>query len=466
MNTNFVTSATNWGAGNIGNVGSFGNFGNFGNFGQPPSILNNNNNNNSTTPATANTTNNNNNSNNGNISSNINNQSDNNVNNITGHSSSNTNTSNSTTAAKTKNQPQPSMNIRLGNANPTANTPKLANAKISANNVAASGATSAVNSPAASVAQMIAPPGLQRTMSKTPITNEDTAVAAAPGAPGLSFQQLQRQHAQKQAQQQQQQQQQIGQQLQELQQLQVQLQQQIYGGSQLHQQVQIPNLTPAQQQQQFLLGQTQGNGNASSAAAAAAAAAASGSIATNGKATETDESNFTDIDRFGLKGLATMLGMPNTEQTKIAMGSDLLMTGYNLDSNDKLLPTFQSPWVETSIKDVEPAYKLPSSVKHLNKEKFKFLRPAENRISDYPEDTLFFIFYSKPKDILQELAARELRERNWRFHKVLKVWLAKVKEVEPIQETALSERGVYTFFDPQTWQRVTKEFILEYSAIL
>ncbi|GMM37939.1 CCR4-NOT core subunit [Saccharomycopsis crataegensis] len=186
-------------------------------------------------------------------------------------------------------------------------------------------------------------------------------------------------------------------------------------------------------------------------------------------AADDDDSNLTDIDRFGLKGLLPLFRMSNQGVAKLAMGTDLLMSGLDLDDNEESLSsTFQSPWVETSIKDVEPAYKLPESVRELNDIKFKeiHLQPAENRIGNFPEDTLFFIFYSKPKDILQELAARELRERNWRFHKVLKVWLAKVKDVEPIQEGPSAERGLYTFFDPQNWQKVTKEFVLEYSAVL
>lgn len=186
-------------------------------------------------------------------------------------------------------------------------------------------------------------------------------------------------------------------------------------------------------------------------------------------ATEEQTSELADIEKYGLKGLVPLLTMPNNEITKVAIGSDLTMSGMGLETaspNDKLTKYFQSPWLETSIKDVEPAYQLPYSVQQMNKEKYKYLQPAENRFSNYSEDTLFFLFYSKPKDILQEISARELRERSWRFHKGLKVWLTKVTEVEPVQETPLSERGVYTFFDPQIWEKVTKEFVLEYSAIL
>ncbi len=71
-----------------------------------------------------------------------------------------------------------------------------------------------------------------------------------------------------------------------------------------------------------------------------------------------------------------------------------------------------------------------------------------------------------PRDIMQELAARELTSRNWRFHKELKMWLTKDLNSEPIQNTAQSERGVYIFFDPTSWENVKKEFILYYQSIV
>lgn len=153
------------------------------------------------------------------------------------------------------------------------------------------------------------------------------------------------------------------------------------------------------------------------------------------------------------------------ELSKLSTGSDLSFLGLDVEN---VLDTFQLPWVDTSIKEVEPVYELPESVKELNRTKFNELelQPAVNRMGSYTEDTLFFIFYSKPKDLMQELAARELKERNWRFHKKLKVWLAKIRDQEPTQDVAGKEHGVYTIFDPQLWQRVVREMDLEYSAVL
>lgn len=66
---------------------------------------------------------------------------------------------------------------------------------------------------------------------------------------------------------------------------------------------------------------------------------------------------------------------------------------------------------------------------------------------------------------MQEASAAELTSRNWRYHKELKVWLTKDPGAEPLQQNAHYERGIYTFFDTSTWERVKKEYVLYYQAI-
>lgn len=44
-------------------------------------------------------------------------------------------------------------------------------------------------------------------------------------------------------------------------------------------------------------------------------------------------------------------------------------------------------------------------------------------LSKFQADTLFYIFYSMPNDEAQVLAADELRNRGWLFHKEFKVGL-------------------------------------------
>ncbi|ODQ78304.1 hypothetical protein BABINDRAFT_162951 [Babjeviella inositovora NRRL Y-12698] len=176
-----------------------------------------------------------------------------------------------------------------------------------------------------------------------------------------------------------------------------------------------------------------------------------------------DESQFTDIDRYGLRALSSVIKMRQTDQTQVVIGSDLALLGLDLTQpNQKLSKTFASPWVETSRAEVEPPFKVPASfgISSLN------LPAPDQTISTYTDETLFFIFYTKPKDLLQEMAARELIARNWRYHKDLQVWLTKSSDSEPVPINGGCERGVYIFFDPHNWMKIKKEFMLFYHAIM
>lgn len=57
---------------------------------------------------------------------------------------------------------------------------------------------------------------------------------------------------------------------------------------------------------------------------------------------------------------------------------------------------------------VEPEFHLPSCYN------VQPPPPAQSKVANFSDETLFFIFYSTPRDVLQEVAAMELHHRNWR----------------------------------------------------
>lgn len=79
-------------------------------------------------------------------------------------------------------------------------------------------------------------------------------------------------------------------------------------------------------------------------------------------------------------------------------------------------PTFSSPWAEGPLTK-EPQFSLPNC--YYNQP------PAlkTTHLSKFHLETLFFIFYSMPKDVLQAYAAQELYNRDWRYHSEQKMWL-------------------------------------------
>ena len=191
-------------------------------------------------------------------------------------------------------------------------------------------------------------------------------------------------------------------------------------------------------------------------------------------------------DRFGLVGLLSIIKMQDPDLSMLALGADLSKLGLNMNSTEPLSSAFLTPWSELAdangavgagsastrgaggtgatgtdpsapVTIVEPEFHLPSCYN------VQPPPPAQSKTQNFSDETLFFIFHSTPRDLLQEMAAQELYNRNWRYHKDLHLWLTKEQNTEPTQKTPQYERGNYIFFDPGRWEKITKS---EYLALL
>lgn len=126
-----------------------------------------------------------------------------------------------------------------------------------------------------------------------------------------------------------------------------------------------------------------------------------------------------------------------------------------------LASSFITPWADAeqvAELNLESEFQLPSCYNVQPP-------PALSKMAAFTDETLFFIFYSQPRDAAQEAAAEQLYKRNWRYHKDLHLWLTKDVGSEPTQKTATYERGTYIFFDPNIWERVQKEFVLVFEHL-
>ncbi|TMW60045.1 hypothetical protein Poli38472_000087 [Pythium oligandrum] len=141
-----------------------------------------------------------------------------------------------------------------------------------------------------------------------------------------------------------------------------------------------------------------------------------GSSATNG---ELDPSN-----KFGLLGMLHSVIRPsNDAKQNLLMGCDLTSLGLNLNAAEPLHPIFASPWSDDPLTK-EPQFTLPMC--YYNQP------PAlkTTHLSKFHLETLFYIFYSMPKDVLQAYAAQELYSRDWRYHTELKIWLKRASAAD------------------------------------
>ncbi|XP_022893951.1 probable NOT transcription complex subunit VIP2 [Olea europaea var. sylvestris] len=165
-------------------------------------------------------------------------------------------------------------------------------------------------------------------------------------------------------------------------------------------------------------------------------------------------------DRFGMLGLLSVIKMTNPGLSSLALGIDLTSLGLNLNSSETIHKKFASPWSDEPARG-EPEYSVPECY---------YAKPPppvnQSYFARFSQETLFYIFYSMPKDRAQLFAANELYTRGWFYHKDLRLWFTRVKDMEPLVETNTYERGCYYFFDPNTWQMTRKDnFVLIYEMV-
>ncbi len=170
----------------------------------------------------------------------------------------------------------------------------------------------------------------------------------------------------------------------------------------------------------------------------------------------------------------------------IHFGLDLRTIGLRLDQEEPLCRSFVSPWFD-GISDIVKGTAAPIGCLDSVLPACYNTQPSPpvtSKIPGFADETLFYMFYAMPGDRMQDLAARELYARNWRFHKELKIWILMLEESKmaalqnqmispdlstitsnlskktPIGPAAVlpseSSRS-YTVFDAQTWTKVSKE---------
>lgn len=159
-------------------------------------------------------------------------------------------------------------------------------------------------------------------------------------------------------------------------------------------------------------------------------------------------------DRYGLTGLLGVIRLADPDLNTLAVGTDLTTLGLNLTSAENLCSTFAYPCLDTPARH-KPDHVLPYCY---------YMFPPPLKTSHFPKfqlETLFYIFYNMPKDMLQVFAARELCLRDWRYQKELKLWFSRPNEQvlqkmgfdQEAAAQAIQSNSTYIYFDVSTWER-------------
>lgn len=194
-----------------------------------------------------------------------------------------------------------------------------------------------------------------------------------------------------------------------------------------------------------------------------------GNDSSNGKGKESKDNGVPDVkdplgnlspaDKFGLKGLRYMMGA-HPDYQGLLSGIEPTTLGIDLTSNEMISTSIWSPFTDDPPRPSIPKFRLPECYQVNN------VQPIENKIGSFNEETLMWIFYSCPGDVKQQLAAIELNNRNWRWHRKHQTWLTKDDLMMPQVLSPNHERGFYIVWDTQNWRKErVRDFTLYYSDL-
>ncbi|KAI1175375.1 hypothetical protein F4777DRAFT_550482 [Nemania sp. FL0916] len=165
-----------------------------------------------------------------------------------------------------------------------------------------------------------------------------------------------------------------------------------------------------------------------------------------------------DIDKWGIKGLRTLMNN-YPDYAACVTGMDPTTFGLDLTSSTLFSTQIWSPFNDAPPRPTIPDFRLPECYKVNN------VQPLRNKISNFNEETLMWIFYSCPGDYQQQLAADQLYQRQWRWHKKLKLWLTKDEIMQPRILSTAHEEGYYIVWSTDDWRKERRQLTLHYADL-
>ena len=154
----------------------------------------------------------------------------------------------------------------------------------------------------------------------------------------------------------------------------------------------------------------------------------------------TGQENINKETRYGLMGIVDVIKGADRDLNFLFVGTDLKTFGVNVDAQDLLYSTFHNPFAEPSSSDHQ--YTTPQS----------YLTPTPSlkneHLVKFAIETVFYMFYSMPRDLMQAVAAQELYRRHWKYHAEMRIWL-KPRTTEELMSGHPNIH--FWFFDVSDW---------------
>jgi len=201
-------------------------------------------------------------------------------------------------------------------------------------------------------------------------------------------------------------------------------------------------------------------------------------------------------DRWGLLGLLAMIKSADPDQALLSVGTDLGTMGLDMQqqgcvarvlSSPSLLTRFAGTCIQRSSRRGQIlAPRIVSSListflgatacsrrrqvlerpPHLVTRRCSScsIRPHETRYRKSPRRSCKQPVQPWPAELTNPETKRSYN-RNWRYHKELRIWLTKESGTAPSQKVPGGEQGTYTFWDPDNWAKERKEMVVLYADL-
>ncbi|CAH8585146.1 unnamed protein product [Heterobilharzia americana] len=154
--------------------------------------------------------------------------------------------------------------------------------------------------------------------------------------------------------------------------------------------------------------------------------------------------------------------LPNHLVTNIPKNMICDQFGINWQTSGELHSSLVSPCHDSCFgRPQDMDYPVPPEylIRHLVTDRLP--DPPVNQLS---EETLFWLFYNCCREETQLVVAKELYQREWRFHKKEQIWLTRIVGANFTSDNN-SEQGDYYFWDPLKAQKSTHQMTILYSDL-
>jgi CCR4-NOT transcription complex subunit 2 len=185
-----------------------------------------------------------------------------------------------------------------------------------------------------------------------------------------------------------------------------------------------------------------------------------------------------------MKGYLALAEGSSLTYRSLLRGQDLSALGLNMSQTDSpLLSSYTGPFAIPTLHHQPPLRPLDNEFHTPECYTVKKVAPLSSRINCFSDETLFYMFYSMPRDYIQILVAQELMERKWRYHVHEQMWMmrdegttvaAGAGGAQPSAggggqyttlEGGLSEQGYYIWWDKGLWKKVRRAYTLRYADL-